>query len=344
MSKSDLIKKITKASKNPYIATLEESECFDSGDVTSTSVPALNIALSGEVDGGFGQGVVSIAGKSKHFKTLFALLMAKAYLEKYDDAIMVFFDSEFGSPKSYFTGILGEENAKRVLHVPVTTVEELRTEFMNQLDVVNRNDHVIYVVDSIGNLASIKETEDALSGKQTVDMTRAKMIKSLFRLITPALNLKNKTAIIVGHTYDSMELYSKQIMSGGTGAIYNSDTIFFIGKEQVKDGKELIGYRFIINIEKSRFVKEKMKIPVQVEYGTGLNEFSGMFDLAVKYGIIGNPTQGFYQYPANEDSPKRRRKDIENNTDTMREIVNSDEFKKKVKEEFKLFYEDNKDD
>jgi hypothetical protein len=337
MSKSDLVKKLIKASKNPYIDMLEDSEYLNDDSLTSTDILGLNIALSGELDGGFSSGVITIAGKSKHFKTLFGLEMVKGYLRDNPDGVLVFFDSEFGSPKDYFYGVLGEEYSKRVIHAPVTTVEDLRTQFMNQLDAIERSDKVIFMLDSIGNLASIKETEDALSGKQSVDMTRAKMIKSLFRLITPQLTLKDKTLIVINHTYNTLEMFSKEVMGGGTGTVYSSDTIFFIGKQQEKDGKDLLGWNFIINIEKSRFVKEKEKLGILVTYENGVNKFSGIFDLAVECGIIGVPSKGFYQYPNMEDTPKRRRKEIENDVDVMNEICKNEEFNSFIKNKYKLF-------
>ena len=197
---NSLIKKIKKNSKNDMISELMNAEVLNEKEIISTEIPALNIALSGSIDGGFTSGVTTLAGKSKSFKTLFALEMAKGFLKKHDDAILVFFDSEFGSPLSYFESF--GDSKDRILHVPVTTVEELRTEVANQLNGLDREDKVIFIIDSIGNLASIKETEDALDGKQVVDMTRAKAIKSFFRIVTPKLVLKNIPMITINHTYD----------------------------------------------------------------------------------------------------------------------------------------------
>jgi hypothetical protein len=265
--------------------------------------------------------------------------MAKGYLRKYDDAILLFFDSEFGAPKDYFYNVLNKEFAKRVIHSPVLTVEDLRNQMMLQLEGLDRDDHVIFIVDSIGGLASIKETNDSLEGNDTVDMTRAKAMKSLFRLITPRLTLKNFTMINIGHTYQTLEKFSTEVLSGGTGAVLAADTIFFIGKQQEKDNlKKFVGWNFIINIEKSRYVIEKSKLSVVVTYKNGINPYSGMFDLAVELGIVLNPTKGYYQYP-NGDSNKTRRSEIESNKDTMKEIVNNPTFQKLIKEKFMLNYE-----
>jgi len=329
---SELMKKIMKNSKNPYIDTLMESELLSRENLISTDVPALNIALSGDVYGGFGSGVITIAGKSKHFKTLFALEMTKAYLQANEDAVLVFFDSEFGSPREYFKSF--GEASKRIIHVPVTTVEEFRTEMMNQLEGLTRGDKVVFMLDSIGNLASMKEFDDSLSGKQTVDMTRAKVVKSIFRLITARLKLKDLTLFTINHTYQTLEMFSKEVMGGGTGTIFASDTIIFMGKQQEKDGKELLGYNFVLNIEKSRFVKEKEKISVLVTYNKGIDKFSGMFDLAVEFGIIDSPSQGYYTLP--NDDKKLRRKVIEGDDKVMRSIIDDEEFQKMVAKKYKL--------
>jgi hypothetical protein len=42
--------------------------------------------------------------------------------------------------------------------------------------------------------------------------------------------------------------------------IIQPDNIFILGHQQEKDGTEIVGYNFIINVEKSRYVKEKSKI------------------------------------------------------------------------------------
>ena len=71
--------------------------------MVTTQVPMINVALSGDPDGGLSSGLTVLAGPSKHFKTSFGLLMAAAYLDKYEDAVLLFYDSEFGSPQQYFT-------------------------------------------------------------------------------------------------------------------------------------------------------------------------------------------------------------------------------------------------
>ena len=171
-----LLDKLKKNSTIKETETLSKSKFFMKKDMIQTSVPMINVALSGSLDGGLCPGLTVFAGPSKHFKTAFTLLLAKAYLEKYEDAIVLFYDSEFGSPQSYFDsfGI----DTSRVLHTPITDIEQLKFDIMAQINNIERGDHVIIVVDSVGNLASKKEVDDALEGKSVADMTRAKQMKS----------------------------------------------------------------------------------------------------------------------------------------------------------------------
>jgi RecA/RadA recombinase len=289
---ASILDKIKKNTTIKDSAILSESKFFKKKDMIPTSVPIINVALSGRLDGGLTPGITMWAGPSKHFKTAFSLLMAKSYLDKYPDAALLFYDSEFGTPQSYFDtfGI----DTSRVVHTPLTDVEQLKFDIMQQLQNVERGDHLIIVIDSIGNLASKKEVEDALEGKSAADMTRAKQMKSLFRMVTPHLNLKDIPLVVVNHTYMEIGLYPKAIVGGGTGAMYSADNVYILGRQQEKEGTEIVGYNFIINVEKSRYVKEKSKIPVSVTFEGGLSKWSGLLDVALESGHVIKPSNGWY--------------------------------------------------
>jgi len=289
---ASILDKIKKNSTIKDSAILSESKFFKKKDMIPTSVPIINVALSGRLDGGLTPGITMWAGPSKHFKTAFSLLMAKSYMDKYEDAALLFYDSEFGTPQSYFDtfGI----DTKRVVHTPLTDVEQLKFDIMQQLQNVDRGDHLIIVIDSIGNLASKKEVEDALEGKSAADMTRAKQMKSLFRMVTPHLNLKDIPLVVVNHTYMEIGMFPKAIVGGGTGAMYSADNVYILGRQQEKEGTEIVGYNFIINVEKSRYVKEKSKIPVSVSFDGGLSKWSGLLDLALESKHVVKPSNGWY--------------------------------------------------
>jgi len=208
-----LLDKLVKNSTIKMTSPLDSSKVFGKKEMAPTPVPMVNVALSGKIDGGLSPGLLLLAGPSKHFKSAFALLMAAAYLNKHDDAILLFYDSEFGTPQAYFEsfGI----DMSRVVHTPIVNVEELKFDIVKQLDSIEKKDNVVIVIDSIGNLASKKEADDALDGKSVADMSRAKALKSLFRIVTPHLNLKDIPLIAVNHTYKEIGLFPKDVVSGG---------------------------------------------------------------------------------------------------------------------------------
>jgi len=295
------------------------------------------VALSGKLDGGLTPGLTMWAGPSKHFKTAFSLLMAKSYLDKYKDAALLFYDSEFGTPQSYFDSFGIDTN--RVLHTPLTDIEQLKHDIMQQLTQLERGDKLIIVVDSIGNLASKKEVDDAVEGKSVADMSRAKQVKSLFRMVTPHLNLKDIPMVVVNHTYMEIGMFPKAIVGGGTGSYYSADNIFIIGRQQEKEGTEVVGYNFIINVEKSRYVKEKSKIPVTVSFDGGISRWSGLLDIAIESGHVIKPSNGWYSKVDKETGEVEDKKYRIKDTDTKDfwlPIITSKSFQTYVEEKYRV--------
>jgi RecA/RadA recombinase len=309
-----ILDKIKKNSSIKDSAILSKSKFFTQKDMIPTAIPIINVALSGKLDGGLTPGLTMWAGPSKHFKTAFSLLMAKSYLDKYPDAALLFYDSEFGTPQSYFDSFGIDTN--RVLHTPLTDIEQLKFDIMQQLTQLERGEHLIIVIDSIGNLASKKEVDDALDGKSVADMSRAKQVKSLFRMVTPHLSLKDIPMIVVNHTYKEIGLYPKDIVGGGTGSYYSADNIFILGRQQEKEGTEIVGYNFIINVEKSRYVKEKSKIPVSVSFDGGISTWSGLLDIALESKHVVKPSNGWYSKVNVETGEVEEKKYREKETDT----------------------------
>ena len=332
-----LLQKLKQASRISATDILSDSKFFSEKDQTTTSVPMINVALSGSINGGLSSGLTVLAGPSKHFKTSFALLMASSYMDKHDDAVLLFYDSEFGSPQSYFEsfGI----DTSRVLHTPVTNIEELKFDLMHQLDEISRNDKVIIIVDSVGNIASKKEVDDALNEKSVADMTRAKALKGLFRMITPQLTMKDIPLLAINHTYMEQGLFPKAIVSGGTGVTYSSDNVWIIGRRQDKKGTEIQGYIFIINVEKSRFVREKSRIPISVSWDGGIEKWSGLLDVALESGHVRKPKNGWYQAinPENGEELSGNLREAQTmNKDFWGEVFEKTNFESYIENRFKI--------
>ena len=332
-----LAKRILKNSTIEITDSLENSIFFSERDMITTPVPMVNVALSGRIDGGLSSGVTVLAGPSKNFKTGFALLFASSYMKKYPDSAMLFYDSEFGTPQGYFEtfGI----PLDRVIHTPVTDIEELKHDIINQLKGIERDDKLIIVIDSLGSLASVKEIEDAEAGKSVADMTRAKQMKSLFRMITPYGGLKDIPIVVVNHTYKEIGLFPKDIVSGGTGAYYSADTIWILGRQQDKGSDGIQGYHFIINVEKSRFVKEKSKIPITVSFDSGIKKWAGIFECAEELGYIRSPAKGWYETDI-EGWEKVRRSTIENDDKFWTNMLAETDLSSDIRTRYSLSSED----
>lgn len=333
-----VLDKLKKSSTIKETSILAKSQFFTEKDMIQTEVPMVNVALSGNFDGGLTPGLTMFAGPSKHFKTAFALLMASAYMKKYQDAVVLFYDSEFGTPQKYFETF--NIDTDRVLHTPITDVEQLKHDIMVQLQQIEKGNKVIIILDSIGNLASKKEVDDATEGKSVADMSRAKQMKSLFRMVTPHLTIKDIPMIVVNHTYKEIGLYPKDIVGGGTGSYYSADTIWILGRQQEKTGTEITGYNFIINVEKSRFVREKSKIPVTVSFEGGINKYSGLMDIALEGNFVQKPSNGWYAKVDQETGEigDKKRFDDTQTAEFWDDILATEKFKEYVRKKYEITY------
>jgi RecA/RadA recombinase len=333
-----LLDKLKKNSTIKDSSILSDSKFFTEKDMVSTSVPMVNVALSGKLDGGLTPGLTMWAGPSKHFKTAFSLLMANAYMKQYPESILLFYDSEFGTPAKYFETF--DIDMDRVLHTPLTDIEQLKFDIMQQLQNLERGDKLIIILDSIGNLASKKEVDDALDGKSVADMSRAKQVKSLFRMVTPHLTMKDIPMIVVNHTYKEIGMFPKDIVGGGTGSYYSADNIYILGRQQEKTGADITGYNFIINVEKSRYVREKSKIPITVSFEGGIHKYSGLMDVAIEGNFVVKPSNGWYakvDQETGEIGDKKRLADTDN-ASFWEPILETDKFKNFITKRYGISY------
>lgn len=324
-----------------------QAKFYKNNETVPTAVPMINVALSGDMDGGVTPGVTMIAGPSRHFKTLFGLIMVKAFLDKYPDGAVLFFNNEYGSPEAYFKGL--DIDTSRVIETPFDDIEMLKQETIKQLDFLNGKEKVMIFIDSIGMVASRKELDDVREEKVVGDMTRAKQMKAYWRMVTPILKRKSVPLVAINHSYQTQEMYSKSVVSGGTGGVYAADNIWIIGRQQetgdvkTADGKKkkaVTGYSFIINVEKSRFVKEKSKIPVTVLLEGGLSKWSGLFDIALQEGYIVSPSKGYFatvnRLTGEVSEEKFRRSAVADSSTFWESFLKTTDFKEHVKKMFTL--------
>ena len=177
--------------------------------------------------------------------------------------------------------------------VPVTTVQEFRTQAIKVVDEYTKlpiadRPPLMFVLDSLGMLSTTKEVEDASAGKETRDMTRAQIVKSIFRILSLKLGRANIPLIVTNHTYDVVGSYMPtKEMGGGSGLKYAASTIIYLSKSKEKDGKDVIGNIIKCETKKSRFTKENAKIATRLFFDErGLDPYYGLLELGEKYGVF----------------------------------------------------------
>ena len=146
--------------------------------------------------------------------------------------------------------------------------------------------------------------------------------------------------VVINHTYKELAMYPRDIVSGGTGIYYSANTIWILGRQQEKDSDGITGYNFVINVEKSRFVREKSKIPITVSFNGGIKKWSGLLDLALEAKIVSKPSNGWYQQSDPETGEligdKMRLKDIEDNKDFWIKILKETTLTDYIRDKYSL--------
>ena len=287
----DLLKDLAKASGNDLAGVV--SDGIVAGDVDGyidTGSYIFNALVSGDIYRGIPSNkITALAGESATGKTFFALGMVQRFLEDNPEGNVVYFESE-----SALTQEMLEErgiDTSRILLVPVTTIEEFRTQAVNIIDGFEKqrkgDEKLFFVLDSLGMLSTLKETEDVGSGKNVRDMTKAQVIKGTFRVLTLKLGKVGIPMIVTNHTYDVIgSMFPQKEMGGGSGLKYAASSIVYLSKKKEKDGTEVIGNIIHCKNQKSRLTVENKMVDVRLTYDKGLDRYYGLLDLAIKYGIF----------------------------------------------------------
>ena len=288
----DFLKEIIKETGNEFASLA--SDGITAGDVTSfidTGSYSFNALLSGSIYGGLpGNRITAIAGEAATGKTFFALGILKNYLDKDKDAGVVLFESENAVSKDMIEarGV----DSSRVVVVPVSTVQEFRSQSIKILDKYLQQPDIerkplMFVLDSLGMLSTTKEMTDTAEGKETRDMTRSQIVKSTFRVLTLKLGQANVPMLMTNHTYDVIgSMFPQKEMGGGSGLKYAASTIIYLGKRKEKIGTEVVGNIIHCKTYKSRITKENSQIDVKLTYKRGLDKHYGLLQLGEEAGIF----------------------------------------------------------
>ena len=287
---SDFLKDIIKETGNEYASLV--SDGVEAGDVDSfidTGSYIFNALLSGSLYGGLPSNkITALAGESATGKTFFLMGIVKNFLDSNPNSGVIYFESESAITKQMVIdrGI----DPERMVILPVTTVQEFRTQSLKVLDsYLMKADKrpMLMCLDSLGMLSTTKEVEDTSSGKETRDMTRAQVLKAAFRVLTLKLGKAKIPMVITNHTYDVLgSMFPTKEMGGGSGLKYAASSIVYLSKKKEKDGTEVIGNIIHCKNHKSRLTQENKMVDVRLTYNKGLDKYYGLLDLAIKYGMF----------------------------------------------------------
>jgi len=271
------------------------SEGVAAGDITTyvdTGSYIFNALVSGSLFGGLPSNkVTALAGESGTGKTFFALSVVRNFLDANPDGGVIYFESESAISREMIEsrGI----DSKRMVIMPVATIEEFRTQACRILDKYMKEPKdervpMLFVLDSLGMLSTSKEMEDIANDKQVRDMTKSQLIKGAFRVLTLKLGQANVPMIVTNHTYDVIGSYVPQKeMGGGTGLKYAASTIIYLSKSKEKDGTEVVGNIIKCEAKKSRLTKEGSKVATRLYFDErGLDRYYGLVELGERYGVF----------------------------------------------------------
>ena len=286
----NFLKDVASEIGNEYASLVSDGvSAGDTSGYIDTGSYIFNALCSGSIYGGVpGNKITAIAGESSTGKTFFCLGIVQHFLESNPEAGVIYFESESAISKQMIEdrGI----DSNRMLIVPVTTVHEFRLQSIKILDKYMGMDDkkpMMFVLDSLGMLSTSKEVEDSEAGKETRDMTRAQVVKSIFRVLTLKLGKADVPLLVTNHTYDVVGAYiPTKEMGGGSGLKYAASSIIYLSKKKEKDGKDVVGNIIKCKNAKSRLTKENSTVETRLFYDRGLDRYYGLLELGEKYGIF----------------------------------------------------------
>ena len=289
---------------NPDAAVLDAATLSTADDWIDTGSYALNAIISGSLYKGIPGGrITGFAGPSMAGKTLIMnKIMANAQKKGY---IPVIWDSEVAVDKRSAEG--AGMDTSRVKYYPVETIEDCRNQMCAFLDNVIKADNpdlkFIIAIDSLGNLASAKEIKDTAAGKDAADVgQRAKAIKSMMRTLTYNAAKAKVPVLFSNHVYEGMEMFPTLVksQSGGKGPIYLASVLVQLSTRNEKSSENpneqsvaiahnISGVTLGAMTVKNRFVPSYLKTELYLNFKSGLDKHTGLFDIAEAFGVIEKP-------------------------------------------------------
>jgi RecA/RadA recombinase len=254
---------------------VEDSSNVKQVNFIGTGIYILNALLSKSILKGGIQGnrITAIAGPSSTGKSFLCYnICREAQMDGYS---VIYIDTEFSIQLEDMVNYGIDTSPEKLQLVRASKVEDIKmmlAQLLGELKDMKKDGHEVdkfmIVIDSAGQLASNKEVDDAKEGKLKADMTRAKAIKSLFRIINADLGYLDIPCLVTNHTYSDMGLFPKEVMSGGTGLVYSASTIVMLSKAKYKTGNEntdlSLGQSGLVVTAKSE--KNRLAQPAKVKF------------------------------------------------------------------------------
>lgn len=281
------LKGLIKASGNSLATVLEEDALSNTTDWIDTGSMALNGLITADIHKGVPNNkVVLFQGEKSCGKTYLVLSIAKKAIDM--GYYVIYFDSENATEKNMF--VSRDIDPKKVIYIPIDTVENFRNQLINMVNDYNNNQDpnkpkLLIILDSLGNLSTEKEIKDAEDGKNVSDMTRAKIIRSIYRSINLKLAKAKIPMLVTNHTYSVIGSYVPTSRgSGGQGPEYIASVILDLRKKDAKDkDNKLLGFYITAKNAKNRTAREKATVVTYLDFYNGLHKYYGLQEFGGTY-------------------------------------------------------------
>lgn len=265
----------------------------DPTDWISTGNYALNYLVSGDFNKGVPLGKVTIfAGESGAGKSYFA--SGNIVKHAQDQGIfVVLIDSENALDETWLHALGVDTSPEKLIKLSMSMIDDVAktiSTFMKDYKELEEDDRpkVLFVVDSLGMLLTPTDVKQFEAGDMKGDLGRKpKALTALVRNTVNMFGAYNVGMVCTNHTYESQDMFNPdEIISGGRGFIFASSIVVAMKKMKLKEDEhgnkttQVHGIRAGCKVMKTRYAKPFEGIQVKIPYKTGMNPYSGLFDLA----------------------------------------------------------------
>jgi len=306
----------------------------DPTDWVSTGNYALNYLISGDFNKGVPLGKVTVfAGESGSGKSYICSGNIARYAQE-QGIFVVLVDSENALDEDWLKRLGVDTDESKLLKLNMAMIDDVAktiSEFMKSYKTMDAADRprVLFIIDSLGMLLTPTDVNQFEAGDMKGDMGRKpKALTSLVRNCVNMFGSHNVGLIATNHTYASQDPYNPDPnVSGGQGFIYASSIVVAMKKLKLKEDEdgnkvsEVRGIRSGCKIMKTRYAKPFEDIEVRIPYDTGMDPYSGFFDLLEKRKLIEKEGNRYVYTDVSGKQHKYFRKEWNRNENNIMDLV-----------------------